>query len=179
MIYTDEERKNHIYEIQSDLRTISRYHQNIPLLIPDGIYGPETTEAVKAFQQNYGLPITGDVNEDTWNAIQVEYRGILAEISPAYQIDAFPGRDFILNRGSLGETVIFLQLMLVSIGNVFQNIPHVQVNGIFGAATEDAVKKIQQLSLLNVTGIVNRATWDRTVALYNVHSKPVFPRKTK
>jgi murein L,D-transpeptidase YcbB/YkuD len=38
-------------------------------LTVDGVYGTRTTAAVKAFQKDNGLPVTGIVDRDTWAAL--------------------------------------------------------------------------------------------------------------
>ncbi len=59
-----------VYEIQSALRTLSIDNQTIrPQLIPDGIYGPITRQVVKGFQRDCGMPETGVVDYDTWQAL--------------------------------------------------------------------------------------------------------------
>jgi len=35
----------------------------------DGVYGPGTQSAVRAFQNRHGLPVTGAVNKKTWNEL--------------------------------------------------------------------------------------------------------------
>lgn len=58
-----------IRTLQTMLRAIARINTAIPLVIPNGIYGSNTVSAVTAFQQQYGLPATGVVNQGTWNEI--------------------------------------------------------------------------------------------------------------
>ena len=58
-----------IRTLQTMLRAISRLNSGVPSVIPDGIYGANTVSAVSGFQQTFGLPVTGVVNEGTWNAI--------------------------------------------------------------------------------------------------------------
>lgn len=78
--------------------------------------------------------------------------------------DPFPG---VLRSGSSGEAVVVLQVMLNRIGRNYPAIPRVEpVDGIFGARTESAVKKFQQVFNLTPDGIVGRATWYRMVFLY-------------
>ena len=36
---------------------------------PDGDFGPKTQDLVKQFQKSRGLPVTGDVDQDTWAAL--------------------------------------------------------------------------------------------------------------
>jgi peptidoglycan hydrolase-like protein with peptidoglycan-binding domain len=35
----------------------------------DGRYGNDTYDAVRAFQEDQGLPVTGEVGPDTWAAL--------------------------------------------------------------------------------------------------------------
>jgi len=58
-----------IRTLQTMLRAISRINASIPPVIPSGIYSGDTVSAVSAFQQEYGLPVTGVVNRGTWNEI--------------------------------------------------------------------------------------------------------------
>ena len=53
-----------VMQTQADLATLGYYHGKV-----DGYYGPATEAAVKAFQQNYGLPVTGKLDAATVNAI--------------------------------------------------------------------------------------------------------------
>lgn len=58
-----------IRTLQTMLRSISRLNENIPAVVPDGIYGNDTVRSVTAFQRQFGLPVTGVVNQGTWNRI--------------------------------------------------------------------------------------------------------------
>jgi len=50
----------------------------------DGVFGKGTDDAVRAFQDWYGLPVTGVVDTETANAIAAEYTATLApEQAPA------------------------------------------------------------------------------------------------
>ncbi len=51
MAYTNEDRRNHIRELQRYLYSLSFYDETMPQVVPDGIYGRETALAVRAFQQ--------------------------------------------------------------------------------------------------------------------------------
>ena len=45
-------------------------------LTVDGIFGPDTRDAVLAFQGYAGLPRTGRADEDTWNRVFDQFAGI-------------------------------------------------------------------------------------------------------
>ena len=69
--------------IQSQLNRIARNYPLIPRVAEDGIYGPKTAEAVKTFQQIFGLPQTGVVDYATWYKISDVYVGVtrIAELT--------------------------------------------------------------------------------------------------
>jgi peptidoglycan hydrolase-like protein with peptidoglycan-binding domain len=58
-------------QIQSDLATLGFYHGSI-----DGVYGPATTAAVKAFQKANGLPVDGIVGPDTLTSIEMQMKAL-------------------------------------------------------------------------------------------------------
>ena len=60
------DRGQNVFEVQHILREYYKSHGDIPLINPDGIFGPETTEAVKALQHIFGMEATGIVDYPTW-----------------------------------------------------------------------------------------------------------------
>ena len=65
-----------------------------------------------------------------------------------------------LRVGSTGRAVKEVQYYLYLLSAYFPEIPVIAYDGVFGAATEKAVRAYQQLFGLTVDGIVGRATWD-------------------
>ena len=55
--------------IQQQLNRIAQVYTVIPTLVVDGQFGPRTTNAVKAFQNVFSLPVTGVVDRATWYKI--------------------------------------------------------------------------------------------------------------
>ena len=74
MAYTEQDRRNHIRELQQYLYSLSFLDETLPRVIPDGIYGRQTALAVRAFQQKNGLRPNGETNRATWDAIVNAYR---------------------------------------------------------------------------------------------------------
>lgn len=58
-----------VFEVQTALRKLRETHKIIPLITPDGVFGPETTEAVLSAQEFFSLPRTGEVDFDTWEVL--------------------------------------------------------------------------------------------------------------
>ena len=59
--------------IQEYLAYIAATYPSIPAPGVTGVYGMETVQAVEAFQQEFGLPVTGTVGVLTWDAIATLY----------------------------------------------------------------------------------------------------------
>lgn len=62
-----------VRQLQEQLNVIADVYYPIPNITVDGIYGPATAEAVKAFQKQFDLPQTGIVDFPTWYKISGIY----------------------------------------------------------------------------------------------------------
>ncbi|MDE7170997.1 MAG: peptidoglycan-binding protein [Oscillospiraceae bacterium] len=62
--------------LQYFISIIGQFNSDVPVLAIDGIFGPKTTAAVNAIQGRLGLPVTGVVDQTTWQRIYDEYLGI-------------------------------------------------------------------------------------------------------
>ncbi len=65
-----------IRHLQYMLSVLSAYISAIPPLAIDGIFGPNTRNAVLAAQRYFGLPETGAVDDRTWDEIYDQFSGI-------------------------------------------------------------------------------------------------------
>lgn len=72
-----------VYQIQKQLARIAKAYPAIPSIVPDGIYGPKTKEAVEKFQAVFGLPVSGVVDYSTWYEISNIYVAVtrIAELA--------------------------------------------------------------------------------------------------
>ena len=78
---------------------------------------------------------------------------------------SYPG--YPIRRYDSGEAVQRIQVMLNRISRDYPAIPKIYpVDGIFGPATEAAVKKFQEIFDLTPDGIVGNSTWYKMVFLY-------------
>ena len=107
----------------------------------DGIYGGQTEDAVTAFQKEQGLSVTGGVNSATRTKLNEVY---VAQTG-----------DYILSEGARGKRVIHLQNQLLLHGYD----PGV-VDGVFGAGTADAIRRLQDETGLETTGVADEDVWD-------------------
>ena len=152
-----------IRSLQTMLRTIAQVDPNQISVIPDGVYSSQTTDAVRSFQENNGISPTGNVDQNTWERIVEAYRPAQIETDPAQPIyiNLNPGQSF--QRGDRHHHLTLVQAMLALMAQVYTNFPAVVLSGIFDEATESAIRFLQTLSGLPITGILDKQTWKHLV----------------
>ncbi len=145
-----------VQALQLYLKTLAAFNPFLVDVSIDGRFGRQTQNAVRAFQEYYGLFVDGVVGENTWNRLIQEYLTLTenGRIIPR----AYPGVPQRL--GSDGEDVLYIQLLLNRIRPVFVTIPRLEEDGIFGARVRSAVREFQRLFGLSVDGVVGRDTWN-------------------
>ncbi len=158
---------SNVMEIQRYLRRIADETGGIPRVFPDGIYGPETTQAVIEFQQAYGLPVTGVIDLDTWNALHEENERIVLLNREPLPVYIYPSKDLVVGLNNKSDVVYVIQIMLNALSDVFENIPEVKVSGIYDLPTQNAVREFQSTTSGNVTGNVDKSTWDYLTKVHN------------
>ncbi len=160
-----------VQQIQIRLNRISNNYPAIPKIYPvDGVYGIETEEAVKKFQEIFNLVADGVVGKDTWYRIQYIYNSVkrlnelnsegltLEEISSQYPSE--------LSLGSVGDGVFALQYYLEYISNFVDTVSNVTPDRIFGEQTRQSVLSFQRTYGLPETGVVDEVVWN---SIYNVY----------
>lgn len=156
--------------IQISLNRISTNYPKIQKVTVDGRYGESTAEAVRTFQEIFNLEPTGVVDKETWYRIVRIYVSIrkLSELnSEGIALEdisiQFPDP---LQIGSRGDSVRVMQYFLSYISAFNDFIPQTDVDGIFGAATEEAVRAFQRSKGLEDNGIVDEETWNQIYYAY-------------
>jgi N-acetylmuramoyl-L-alanine amidase len=125
--------------------------QGLPVANEDGVYGPETEEAVRAFQETRGLGADGICHASTWaRLVEASYR--------------LGDRLLYLRTPYLrGDDVVSVQQRLNSLG-----FDAGRVDGIFGPDTDGALRAFQRNAGLSVDGIGGQKT---VLALQRLRSK--------
>lgn len=155
----------YVVVIQVALNRIAQNYPAIPKLATvDGIFGSRTEASVRAFQQVFGLAVDGVVGKATWYALVRLYTAVtrLSELRSQGQQFYSVNWDYpdAIVQGNRGEKVRLLQYMLAVLAEYINQIPSVNVDGIFGPATAAAVRAAQNYLGLPVTGVVDATTWD-------------------
>lgn len=154
--------------VQYYLNILAYFNPNLSSLPLDGVYGASTANAVRIFQQYYGLPVTGVVNTATWNVLNRIYSETVEFLPPGYsgnQAKLYPG--YLLTEGMSGDNIRDLQTYLSLIGRNFDAIPEIPVTGYFGPQTRDAVIAFQNAFGINPSGAVGAVTWNTIAQQYD------------
>ena len=151
--------------VQASINRISQSYPAIPKIYPvDGIYGRDTENAVKKFQSVFELNPDGIVGEATWYKLVNLYVGVarLSELVSEGQkyVDGAAQYPDTVRPGDRGERVKELQYMLAVLAEFNDELPMLNIDGIYGKDTANAVRAFQRRKNLPVTGIADRKTWD-------------------
>lgn len=117
--------------LQQDLKATYYYYGKV-----DGIFGPEVTQALKAFQASTGLSVDGKYGAKSYNALHNRTASIFNGGIPART----------LTSGDHGWDVYVLQQKLSNMNY------SVSINGHYDEATVNAVKKLQAKNHLQEDG---------------------------
>ena len=148
-----------VRSLQTMLRVLAEADKSLPTVVPDGIYGATTMQAVSAFQRKNGLPVTGVTDEKTWLAIVDAYEPALVIVGPAEPIEIImdPGQVFIL--GDESPYILLAQSMLIFLSGDFDSISKPNHTGVLDRETARSLSGFQVLNGLPDTGQLDKITW--------------------
>ncbi len=151
--------------LQLRLNRISDNYPAIPkIALPDGVFSFDTEDAVKKFQETFGLDPDGIVGNATWYKILFLYNAVkrlnelnsegitLSEVTKQYAGES--------KFGDSGDNIRNIQYFLNYLAEFYSEIPQIAIDGIYGRDTENAVKAFQRLFDLPITGVVDLPTYD-------------------
>ncbi|MEO1591947.1 MAG: peptidoglycan-binding protein [Cyanobacteria bacterium J06632_22] len=119
----------------------------------DGYYGPLTVNAVKKYQANRGLAVTGVADFDTLYALGISD----VVVNRAMLVHPIYGElsTDVLSPNDEGFDVRVLQRVL---RDEFRHDDTVTLNGLYDDATRQAIRVFQRARNIQVTGIADRYT---------------------
>jgi murein L,D-transpeptidase YcbB/YkuD len=162
-----------VRNLQRYLRTISFYDNRITRVPIDGIYDSDTRKAVSEFQSTRGLRSTGIVDRKTFDMIFKEFSQIIEANDRSNNTNLFPSnpQNYEASLGEESSFVAIIQLILRELSIIYDNIPELEISGVYNEETEAAVKEFQKLSGLSPTGKVNLQTWNRLVRDFSNYAR--------
>jgi peptidoglycan hydrolase-like protein with peptidoglycan-binding domain len=149
-----------VKEVQETLRQLNFYGGDV-----DGLFGPNTREAIEAYQAKMGMAVTGNVDDSLLDQLGT------GSVTPAVLPSPAP-RDAVIERvaatadeavsdvaakpASLtrDERIAKVQAGLKEFGN-----DAIEIDGLMGAQTASAIKEFQSLFGLKVTGEADQAVY--------------------
>lgn len=154
-----------VLRMQLNLDRIRLNYPAIPEIQPLTGYFNESTEvAVKAFQQIFNLPVTGEIDQGTWYMLRYIYAAVtkLAELSAQ--------GDFVnllleiteetSLEGDIHPRVELIQFALNVLSAYYPTIQEVAITGIFDEQTREQVINFQNTMNLEPTGAVDTETFN-------------------
>ncbi len=162
-----------IRNLQRYLRQLSYTESDIPPLPIDGIFDSATREALRAYQIKNGLEATGIADRETWDSLYESYLRSLERYSPPSAFSPFPRvpDGYALKEGDISFAVAAVQFLLNEISQILDTLDVIEIDGIYGEETASAVREFQQAHSLDVTGAVDKRTWDNLVNIYENYGK--------
>ena len=166
---------SNVRALQEYLNEISLVYTSITPVIPNGDFGTTTRDAVIAFQRQFNLAETGEVDRATWEEITKIFAEIRQGALPAF--GQYPGYE--LKEGQVdrvrgietdtsnltGRPVYSIQHMLRHVRSD-KELPGIP-DGIFGRQTTDRVKEFQTENNIEATGTVDSNTFSAIRDAYN------------
>jgi peptidoglycan hydrolase-like protein with peptidoglycan-binding domain len=133
--------------VESEGRQVELLQKALGGIKVDGIFGPETEQAVRTFQATRALPVDGIAGPQTSAALRGQAPAVASAASLHSELPAAPSVEGATEK-SAGHAVARLQGAL-----------QLSADGEFGPQTEAAVRRLQARHGLPVDGVVGPETW--------------------
>jgi len=159
-----------VRSLQTMLRVIAEDNPRQPTVVPDGIYGPTTMNAIAAFQRKVGLPITGITDQSTWEAIVNEYELALIQVGKAQPIEIIMDPGQVFRRNESSPYILLLQSMLKQLSFDTPTISAPEHSGILDDETAGSLSAFQKIAGLPVTGELDKVTWKHLVHQFTLNA---------
>ena len=161
VVYAEGNRGSMISDMQVRLQAVGYLKGGI-----DGVYGEDTTNAVRAFQKAKGIPVSGAIDEMTYSALRnVDSSSASYESSGGEEGSSASRGASLYIIGDSGSEVPSIQRKLKKMGYLDGS-----VDGIYGGDTASAVKAFQDDEGLSSTGMVDGDTLARITSEYAAQS---------
>ncbi len=166
-----------IRSLQTFLREIGQKYEDMPTVIPDGIYGPQTEASVRWFQEFSNLPVTGITDKKTWDAVINEYFIIINQRTPPVCVNIIPTEFTLIEAGETKQELLPIQAMMKNLSNELESVLDLEITGVHDENSVNSVKSIQNILGKEETGNIEKDFWNDLVLLYEIHvSNPRFQR---
>ncbi len=167
MSYTTQDFKTHIKNLQQLLNTQNYVNENPIVLAIDGIYGENTTNAVKQFERNNNFPITGQMDFERYQTL-VNSLDENVLMSNTNQNPLYLNFNIPLAIGSGGNNVYIVQAVISNLSERYINLADQQITGIYDDNTAQNILELQLIFGLPQTGVLDNTTWGYITRINNI-----------
>ena len=168
-----------VRSLQTMLRVLSEDDRRQPTVVPDGIYGPATMNAVATFQRINGIIVTGVTDQFTWERIVEAYEAALIRVGKAEPIEITMDPGQVFRFGDSSPYIYLLQGMLTQLSLDHPRIAAPGNSGLIDTPTALALSGFQNLAGLPDTGELDKITWKHLVKQFtlNAHHNTAYHRQ--
>lgn len=169
-----------VRSLQTMLRVLSEDDSRLPTVVPDGIYGPSTMNAVTAFQRLSGIPVTGITDQYTWEQIVEAFELAQIRVGKAEAIEVILDPGQVFQSGDSSPYIYLLQSMLTQLSIDNPRIRRPDHCGYMDESTVEALSSFQQLAGLPITGELDKISWKHLVRQFtlNAHHNTAAHRRS-
>ncbi len=162
-----------IRNVQRYLRQLSYTDADIPPVPIDGIFGEATELSLIAFQTKNGLYPSGVADRESFDTLYEKYLISTKRFAPPKGFSPFARvpEQYALTVGDIGFAVSSVQFLLNEISIIQDGLGELAITGIYNIDTAHAVSVFQAGTDLDVTGEVNKETWNMLVDTYEHYAK--------
>lgn len=155
-----------VRSLQTMLRVIAESNDEPLSVIPDGIYGQNTVNAVSAFQRRKGLSPTGVADQQTWDAIAGEYATAIIVAGEPQPVNVLLETNQVIRAGQENPNLYLVQAILTVLSQAYASITAPSFSGILDIPTAESISSFQVLNGLPATGELDRLTWHNLALHY-------------
>lgn len=159
-----------IINLQRYLRRLS-YLDDDRISSPiDGIFESHTENALRQFQRNNDLSVTGTADRKTWDLLYAQYLAELHRLSLPEPFIPFPSYpdDHAVTLGDESFIASVIQHILIELAFIYDQFDDVKMSGIYDESTQNAVREFQKRNSLEPTGDTDKQTWNALANAYNL-----------
>lgn len=157
-----------VRSLQTMLRELSFLYDFLPRLTPDGVFGERTLEAVMLFQREFFPPVTGRVDQATWDAIAALYLQARARLNGPIPCRGYPNCDFSVQPDQDSIHLYLVQSMFRALARLLDGLESAPVTGYNDPATQHNIRWIQRLDGQTQTGVLDQDSWNTISRLYTL-----------
>ena len=157
-----------VRNLQTMLRVIATNQQSGLSVIPDGIYGPQTERAVRAFQRTNALPVTGITDLVTWEKIVQAYDAALLQQMQASPLRIILQPNQVIAAGEKNGHLYLIQALMAALADHYNNMPSVHITGVHDVQSQDAVRFLRKMGDLGDSCNIDKPFYALLAALYRI-----------